>query len=68
MARPFNHQRPVPWKLRIPADLAAAVEEMNFNHLTNRPRYGSKSKLVTELLRRYVDEQTNALAELETKS
>ena len=65
MARPYKAVRSVAWKLRIPYDLAAAIEEMFLNPLTGRPGYGEKSDLVVTLLRKYLDEQTAALAQLQ---
>lgn len=38
------------WKVPLPATLAGAVELELFDHLTGKPRYGERSKLIAYLL------------------
>ncbi len=52
----------VRWNLSIPADIAAQVETQFFDPITKKPRYGERNKLVTTLLREWVQRNgaTNA--------
>jgi hypothetical protein len=50
MGRPPNPDLTKDWKLPLPASLAGAVEFELLDPLTNKPRYGQRSKLVTHLL------------------
>jgi Arc/MetJ-type ribon-helix-helix transcriptional regulator len=68
MARPFKNIRTKAWKVRVPIDLAAAIEELHMDPIHLKPRYGSKSELVVTLLRKYLDEMTLATAQLETRT
>lgn len=42
---------PINWALSIPTSVAAKTDLLLLDPLTNKPRYGSRSKLVTTLLR-----------------
>jgi hypothetical protein len=64
MVRPYLPIRSVPWKIRVPVDLAAAVEESLLNPLTGRPKYGEKSALVVALIRKYLEDIETATNQL----
>ena len=63
--RPTNPDLTKKWKVCLPATLAGTVEFYLFDRLHNKPRYGSRAKLITELLEAWVAEQT-ALAKQES--
>lgn len=53
-----RRRAPIPfvkWKLNIPVDVAATIEELYFNPTLGKPKYGAKSELVTVLLRRFIE-------------
>lgn len=64
MPRPTNPDLTKKWKICLPATLAGTVEFYLFDRLHNKPRYGSRAKLITELLNKWVEEQA-ALAKQE---
>lgn len=49
----------VDWKVRIPSDLAAEVELLLFDPLTENVTYGARSQLLESLLRDWVDAKRN---------
>lgn len=57
MARPLNPDLTKYWKICLPATLAGTVEFYLFDPLHKKPRYGSRAKLITELLEAWVKEQ-----------
>mgnify|MGYP000417343033 CR=1 FL=1 len=59
MPRPRNHVRPHDWKLSIPRDLAADVDMRLWDPVLQKPKYGGRSGLVADLLRRWLHEQTD---------
>lgn len=48
---------PVQWFTNIPQSLAAKVELLLYDPVTQKPRYGGRSGLIQILLRRWVEEQ-----------
>ena len=44
------------WKLRIPQEIAVQIELVLMDPATQKPRYGAKSLLVSQLLQRYIRE------------
>lgn len=57
MPRPLNPDLTKKWKICLPATLAGTVELYLFDRLHNKPKYGSRAKLITYLLERWVAEQ-----------
>lgn len=57
MPRPRHEVRPHDWKLSVPQDLAAEVDLLLWDPVAQKPRYGGRSALVTQLLRRWLSEQ-----------
>lgn len=47
----------VDFKVSLPAALAAEIDLMFQDPLTNRPKYGARAKLVTALMQRWLAEQ-----------
>lgn len=60
MARPFAPEAYIQWKVHIPATLAAQVELHFFDRVRGKPKYASRSKLLVELISRWLDEQKGA--------
>jgi hypothetical protein len=54
-----RRQRPpyVRWKIHVDAVLAAEVESMYYDPVHQKPRYGERSVLISELLRQWVKQQ-----------
>lgn len=50
MGRRPNSDFIAPWKVNLPATLAAQVEMRLFDDLTKKPRYGARAKLLEQLL------------------
>lgn len=50
MPRACNPDLTIDWKIPLPATLAGAVELQLFDHLTGKPRYGERKKLIVYLL------------------
>ena len=46
----------VPFHIRIPASILARFNEYTHNPLRNKPRYAERSRIITELLVRFLDE------------
>ena len=63
MPRPLNPDLTKKWKICLPATLAGTVEFYLFDRIHNKPRYGARAALLTELLEKWVEEQ-KALANL----
>lgn len=57
MGRPLNPDLTKYWKICLPATLAGTVEFYLFDKLHNKPRYGTRGKLITQLLEGWVHEQ-----------
>ena len=57
MSRPFNPDLTKNWKISLPATLAGTVEFYLFDPLHKKPIYGSRAKLITELLEKWVSDQ-----------
>ena len=51
------HDRPTEWKLSLPSSVASEVALFLADPLTGRPRHGARAQLVTQLLRRWLEEQ-----------
>lgn len=58
MARPVNPDLNIAWKLVLPATLAGRVEYALMDPVLNKPIYGSRNKLVTALLTRWLEQQS----------
>lgn len=50
MPRQCNPDLTIDWKVVLPATIAGAVEHELLNPITKKPRYGERSKLITQLL------------------
>lgn len=50
MPRRRNPDLIQPWKINLPATLAAQIEYRFFDNFTQRPRYGARGKLLAMLL------------------
>lgn len=50
----------VKWHISLPVDLAAAIEALLFDPLSMSAPYGARSKLVNELLEKWLSEQTTS--------
>lgn len=57
MPRPLNDDLSVRWKLVVPATLAGMVEYMLTDPVHQKPIYGSRTKLISALLERWVAQQ-----------
>ena len=64
MPRPFNPDLTKNWKISLPATLAGTVEFYLFDPLHKKPLYGSRGKLIAELLEKWVAEQKRSTKEL----
>lgn len=53
----LHADRPVDWKLSIPTSVAAPVSLLLSDPLTGRPKHGARSRLVTRLLREWVQQK-----------
>lgn len=62
LSRPLNPTLTKTWKIHLPATLAGRVEFILFDNLHKKPRYGTRGKLITELLEAWVKDQ-DALAQ-----
>lgn len=56
MPRPRLNELRADWKLSLPAPTAAQADLLLEDPLTQKPRYGSRSKLVNALLLRWFAE------------
>lgn len=65
MSRPFNPDLTKNWKISLPATLAGTVEFYLFDPLHKKPLYGSRAKLIAELLEKWVAEQKTLAKEQE---
>lgn len=60
MAKPGRKPLAIPtveWKHWIPVDLAAEVELLLKDPVRDKVKYGARGELLTQLLRKWVDEQ-----------
>lgn len=57
MGRPLNPDLTKAWKIHLPATLAGTVELYLFDNIHGKPLYGSRSRLITELLSAWVEER-----------
>jgi hypothetical protein len=57
MARPRVLVRPREWKVSVPIDLAAAIEEQLYDPALGKPSYGKRSELICNLLRKWLETQ-----------
>lgn len=48
--------RPVEWKISVPVDLAVAFERLIMDQTKGKPIYGARSFIITELIRKHLDE------------
>jgi hypothetical protein len=53
--RPAKATPTTEWKCHIPVDVAAKVDLLHLDPVRGTPAYGSRSSLVTRLLREYLD-------------
>lgn len=53
--RPANKVPTVGWRLYIPVDLAAEIELLCLDPVTQQQRYGARAALVEQALREYLD-------------
>ena len=53
----------VDFKVSLPAALAAEIDLIFVNPLTNRPKYGARARLVTSLLQQWLDQQRGIIRE-----
>ena len=60
MSRPLNPDLTKHWKISLPATLAGTVEFYLFDPLHSKPTYGSRGRLIAELLENWVREQKEA--------
>jgi len=61
--RKLHADPPVPVFTSLPQSLAAKVELLLFDPVTNKPKYGGRSKLIEQLLREWVERQQLSAAE-----
>ena len=54
VGRPANAIPTVGWRLYIPIDLAAEIEMLCLDPVTQRQKYGARAKFVEEALRQYL--------------
>jgi metal-responsive CopG/Arc/MetJ family transcriptional regulator len=52
----------VQWKISVPGTLAARVEMLLFDPTHQKPGYAKRSQLITDLLSRWIAEQTGERA------
>lgn len=52
--RPRNPQLRADWKLSLPAPIAAKADLMLLDPLSQRPKYGARSRLVAALLEQWL--------------
>ncbi len=57
MPRPRNPVRTVEINISIPQDLAAAMDALLWDPVLQKPRYGARSSLVSELITNWVKSQ-----------
>ena len=50
-----NHDLMKPWKIPVKADLAGRVEMVLGDPLTGAPKYGARTKLISDLLEHWLD-------------
>jgi len=62
VSRPLNPDLTKNWKISLPATLAGTVEFYLFDPLHKKPLYGSRGRLITELLEKWVDDQKRLAA------
>lgn len=55
--RPRNRVPTVPWRVYIPADLAAKVELLINDPLRDKAKYGERGQLIEGLLREWLEKQ-----------
>ena len=68
MPRNRNPVRPQEWKICIPADLSARVDLLLWDPVLNKPKYGSRAAIITQLLTRWCDEEEASLPTYEEPS
>lgn len=49
------------WKISLPATISATIDNLLMDPLRQKPRYSARSKLVEQLLRRYIRENNITL-------
>lgn len=54
MPRHTSSTPPHPWKVTLPSDLAGTIEFLTFDRIHNRPLYSARSKLIRQLLERWL--------------
>lgn len=55
MPRPRSLKRKTHWHLMIDEDLANTIDILHIDPLTQRPRYGARAELISQLLRDWVE-------------
>lgn len=54
---------PIQWKISLPREVAASVEEELFDPIMGRATYGARSRLVTHLLDEWLSGRRSARGE-----
>lgn len=57
MARPFNPDLTVNWKIPLPATVAGTVEYMLSDPLHQKPIYGARNKLFIAMLQWWIERE-----------
>lgn len=58
MARPFNPDITIDWKITLPAPIAGRVRHLLLDTTTGKASYGSRSKIIASLLEEWIARQT----------
>lgn len=56
--------RPHEWKLSLPSSVVAPIELILADPLTGRPKHGARARLVTSLLREWLEKQRGGAIQL----
>ena len=64
MTRPRSPRLYDKWKVSLPATVSATIDGLLIDPLRQKPRYGARSRLVEQLLRRYIKENNITLHSL----
>lgn len=59
-----NLDRPVEWKLSLPQSVTAPVALLLTDPLTGLPKHGARARLVTQLLKEWLDNQRKSAIQL----
>lgn len=53
----LHADRPVEWKISLPTSVTVPVSLLLSDPLTGLPKHGARSKLITQLLREWLEKQ-----------